>query len=95
MMKDGKLRFPIDKTPENYIKGSLFGNYATSNGKDYIKNEGRPFSEKQTENFKNMGADKETFDFITANRDLGNKADIVKALEKINLSDEKKNKILT
>jgi len=94
-IKDGKLRFPIDKTPENFIKGGLFGNYATTNGKAYIKNEGRPFSEKQTERFKGIGSDTEMFDFISKNRDLKTKADIINALRKSELTLDQQRALLT
>jgi hypothetical protein len=47
--KDGKLRFPIERTPTEIGKAIAFGPNATSAGQDYYDNERRPLSEGQTE----------------------------------------------
>jgi hypothetical protein len=94
-IKDGKLRFPIEKTPSNMIKGALFGNYATDEGKEYIKNEGRPFSEQQTEKFKQLPDGGPAFDFISQNRALKTKGEILVALQNSNLEEAMKRKLLT
>ncbi|WP_312070360.1 hypothetical protein [Anaerotignum propionicum] len=44
----GKLRFPIENTPENMIKDFAVGPYATNEGKQYIKENKKAFSDKNT-----------------------------------------------
>jgi hypothetical protein len=94
-IKDDKLRFPIERIPSNMIKGALFGNYATDEGKQYIENEGRPFSEKQTETFKDLSNSKPAFDFISKNRALTTKGEILIALQNSNLEEAQKKELLT
>lgn len=47
--KGDKLRFPIERTPANVLRAPLFGQYATSEAREYFDQERRPLSERQTE----------------------------------------------
>lgn len=51
---NGRLRFPIEETPQNLILDAAFGPYATERGKDYIEGGLKLFSEKQTESYDNL-----------------------------------------
>lgn len=101
---NGKLRFPVEKTPGNIGKTLLFGQYSSNEGKDYIKNNRSMLSEKQTIAFKELtqnGGQKEIFDFITANKTdkttgkPHTKASIIAAMQKSNLTDTQKRLLLT
>lgn len=52
--KDGKLRFPINRTPGELTKALLLGPNATSAGKEYYDNDRRPLTEKQTVAYKSL-----------------------------------------
>jgi len=49
----GLVRYPIDRTPANYIRGTLFGQYNLPEAQQYFNNDSRPLSEKQSQIFKN------------------------------------------
>ena len=91
----GKLRFPIEPSAKNYIMAPAFTSWSTKEGKDYIQNKGRPFSEKQTENFKAISGNKSMFEFISKNRGLQKKGEVIEALRKSTLTDTQKRALLT
>lgn len=59
-IEEPKLKFPVEPTAENIAKGLLFGQYATAEGKKYAKEELRPLSEKQTQQYQ-KSSNKEAF----------------------------------
>lgn len=50
--KTGLVRYPIPQTAGNLLKTGVLGQYATPEARQYFKNEERPLSEKQSEQFK-------------------------------------------
>ena len=50
----GKLRYQVDQTPMNYVKGFLFGRSALDESQAYYAERTSDFSEKQTEAFQQM-----------------------------------------
>ena len=50
----GKLRYQVDQTPMNYLKGFLFGRSALDESQAYYAERTSDFSEKQTEAFQRM-----------------------------------------
>ena len=51
---NGKLRYQVDQTPGNILKGVLFGRSALNESQDYYAERTSDFSEKQTEAFRQM-----------------------------------------
>jgi hypothetical protein len=49
--KNGKLKYPVERTMGNTIKGLMFGPGAFEETATYYKNNRRPLSDKQTEEF--------------------------------------------
>ena len=49
--KSGLTRFPVEPTVGNMIRAPLFGQWATSEGREYLQNNYRPFGKTQSENF--------------------------------------------
>lgn len=92
VMKNDKLRFTLGKSPETLIKGALFGPYATDEGKRYIELDKGPLGEKQTERllnvFNKVGSVEEIYAFVSENRGVNKKEDIVEKLKKSGLSKE-------
>ncbi len=92
---DGKLRFPIDPSLSNYVLGTLFGEYATKEGKSYIDESRTPMSEEKTAEFNaivNAGTDPViAYDTVNTVSELGNEASRQKAyaLMKTGISAEK------
>lgn len=50
----GMVRFPIEQTPENFLKTALFGQYSTPEGQEYIRSGFKKLSEKESQVFENM-----------------------------------------
>lgn len=50
--KSGRVRFPIDKTPGNFAKSALFGQYSTSNARSYFDNDKKPLGDNQSNLFR-------------------------------------------
>lgn len=46
--KNGKIKFGLGDSAETMIKGSLFGSYATEEGKEYIESNQTPIGEKNS-----------------------------------------------
>ena len=51
----GKLRFPVEDTLEEMFRAGLFGQYASSNARDYFDNERDALDEKKTQEFIDSG----------------------------------------
>ena len=51
----GNLRYPVEDTPLNKAQAAVFGQYASSNARDYFDNERSPLKEKQIEEFMASG----------------------------------------
>ena len=50
----GKLRYQVDQTPMNYVKGFLFGRSALDESQAYYAERTSDFTEKQTDTFQQM-----------------------------------------
>lgn len=50
----GNLRFPIEDTPENRLRSAVFGQYASTEARDYFDNERSPLKEKQIQEYKDL-----------------------------------------
>lgn len=48
----GNLRFPVEDTAPNRIQAALFGQWASSNARNYFDNERKPLAPKQIEEYK-------------------------------------------
>lgn len=46
--KNGKIKFGLGDSAETMVKGSLFGSYATDEGKEYIESDLNPIGEKNS-----------------------------------------------
>ena len=51
---NGKLRYQVEQTPGNYVKGLLFGRSALGESQEYYADRTSDFSESQTEAFRQM-----------------------------------------
>lgn len=64
----GKLRYQVEQTPWNFIKGALFGRSSLDEAQDYYAGKSSDFSAKQTETFGTMQdagvTAKESYDLI-------------------------------
>lgn len=64
----GKLRYQVEQTPWNFIKGALFGRSSLDEAQDYYAEKSSDFSAKQTETFGTMQdagvTAKESYDLI-------------------------------
>ena len=64
----GKLRYQVEQTPWNYIKGALFGRSSLDEAQDYYAEKSSDFSARQTEAFGTMQdagvTAKESYDLI-------------------------------
>ena len=80
---NGQVKFPIDKNPINVVKSGIFGPNATQEGTDYYKQNKRPLSDKQSEQFKDMG--KPYYDQVMQQRDENKYYDGLKKGEAVNI----------
>ena len=99
---NGKLRYPIEKTPANALRTGLFGQYSTKEAREYFDNNRRFLGEDQTKAFeyaKKNGVDSQAmYDIIMEMRTLEplpNKKGITDAqktqvINKTSLSQEQK-----
>jgi len=67
-IEEPKLRFPVEATPQNIVRGALFGPYATTEGQAYTKNERRPLSERQTQMYLNAPNPQQFYDTLMDRR---------------------------
>ncbi len=47
----GKLRFPVEDTPENRVQAAIFGQYASENAREYFDNNYAPLDKKQIQEY--------------------------------------------
>lgn len=66
---DGKMRFPVGKTPENAVKSALFGQYSTNEAREYFDKDRRPLSEKQTSQTENADDKQKAYSIIMYERE--------------------------
>ncbi|MEK7180025.1 MAG: hypothetical protein AAB706_00960 [Patescibacteria group bacterium] len=62
--QSGKVRYPIEQTPENRVRTGLFGQYATKEAREYFNKKQTPLSEKQSEFVLNSPNKKEAFEQV-------------------------------
>jgi len=87
----GKLKYPIDESVQNYVRGGLFGPYHLPEAKEYRKLDTTALSEKQTKLVKESKNPKETYKEIMDTR-LQNRQ-IDKAKEVLKSSNQPTSKV--
>ena len=91
----GNLRFPVDDTFGNKLQAGIFGQWANSNAQDYIDNERKPLSEKQIQEFIDVGISIQDYweyrEGLSGLKTLAEKADYINGLD---LTDEQKNVLI-
>ncbi len=65
----GLVRFPVEQSTPNYIRGGLFGQWNLPEGQQYFKDNVKPLSEKQSQVFKSSSNPFSTYKEIMAKRD--------------------------
>lgn len=88
------LKYPILKTPGNYIKAGVFGKYALPEAKEYYDNARRPLSPKQTQIYESMADNgKEMYNAMMKKREIDSLKDqITKVLKDGGMDPDKKQK---
>jgi hypothetical protein len=86
--KKGKLITPTERNLESVAKGLLFGKYAIPNVKNVYDEGGKPFGEKQTDNFNKLIStgdydQQELFQVLTEAKKFRKKAEVEKVLSKV------------
>jgi hypothetical protein len=66
----GQMRFPIEQTPMNRIRTSLFGQYSTPEAREYFDKNRRPLGEKQTEQVLRSENPQEAFERFIKQREI-------------------------
>ena len=88
----GNLRFPVEATPQNVLQAALFGQYASSNARDYFDNERKPLKEKQIQEYADLDipiADYWKYrEGLTEQKTIQDKFDYIDSLD---VTDEQKN----
>jgi len=82
VIKDGKLRFLVQQTPENLIKTAAFGKYSTDEARTYFEEDRRPLSEKQTQQVLKSDNPQKTYEKIMINRKINTYEDKLKEAKK-------------
>lgn len=92
--KSGAVRFPIEQTPGNQIKTGLFGQYSTSEARDYFDNEKKPLGESQTEIFKTLSKEqgKEYLKAVDQEREINR---VLKSLEDGEIDEQEAESLIT
>lgn len=85
----GNVRYPIEQSVGNYLRGGLFGPYQLPEAQEYRKNKSSPLSENQTALFKESQDRPGTYKQIMDKREA-NKAE-EKAKEEVKLSGQVSN----
>lgn len=89
---NGAMRFPVDKNFGNILQVGLFGQYASSNARDYFDNDYAPLAEKQIQEFIDVGMSIQDYwkyrKGLSGLSTLAEKADYIDSLD---LTDEQKN----
>lgn len=72
--KSGRLRFPVEDTPENKIQAALFGQYASENARKYVNEGHNTLTEKQQKELKTLDIPiSEYWEIKSGLRDINNK----------------------
>jgi hypothetical protein len=82
----GRVRFPVEQSNSNYVRGSLFGQWNLPGAKDYFNEKRTPLGEKQTEEFK-KDPTKENYEKIIQKRESDALDDELR--EKLRTSNQK------
>jgi hypothetical protein len=90
VFKDDKLRYPVENTTENTIKGALFGKSAFDEAREYYDNNRRDLSEKQTQQVMNSTDQKGVYDAMMRQRTIETLKTKIKALKNGKMSGEEK-----
>jgi len=90
VFNDEKLKYIVENSPENAIKGALFGKGAFNESKDYYDNNRRELSEKQTAQVMNSSDKEEMYDVIMHKRVIEALKNKIKAIKNSKLSGEQK-----
>lgn len=64
----GRVRFPIEQNAGNAIKSAAFGQYSTSEARDYFDEDRSPLGENQSELFRQAGDKQQLYDKIMGGR---------------------------
>ena len=75
----GNVKFPVDKTPENLIRGGIFGVNTLPQAQEYYDNKEKPLGEKQSELLKLSENKDDIYNQIISGR---KKADVVDLIKK-------------
>jgi hypothetical protein len=88
------LKYPIEKTPGNYVQAGIFGKYSLPESKEYIDNDRRPLSPKQTLAYENS-ADTEMYNALIRKREIDAlKNQIKEVLKDTEMDPDKKQKMV-
>jgi hypothetical protein len=90
VFKDDKLRYPVENTTENTIKGALFGKSAFDEAREYYDNNRRDLSEKQTQQVMNSTDQEGVYDAMMRQRTIETLKTKIKALKNGKMSGEEK-----
>ncbi|MEN6317053.1 MAG: hypothetical protein ABFD25_22700 [Clostridiaceae bacterium] len=91
-IKDGKLRYLVKNTPENAIKGTLFGKSAFNEAKEYYDKNRRDLSEKQTQQVMNSTDREGVYEAMMQKRKIEALRSKIKALKNSGMTPEEKEK---
>lgn len=72
--QSGRVQYPIEQTPGNYLQAGVFGKYSTPEAKDYFNNDRTPLGDKQSETFNSLGGQdaKNYYNDVMQKRELSN-----------------------
>ena len=91
----GDLRFPVEDTLGNRIQAGLFGQWANANAREYFEGGHKPLSEKQTQEYLELGAPISDYweyrEKISSLDTISEKADYINSLS---IPTEKKNLLI-
>ena len=88
----GNLRFTVDDTFENRVQAAVFGQWASSNAREYFDNEYKPLQEKQIQELVDSGLSmKEYRDYRDGLKDLDTLGEKVAYIADLDLPIDTKN----
>jgi hypothetical protein len=85
-----KLRYLVEATPENAIKGALFGKNAFDEAKDYYNKDRRELSENQTMQVMNSSDQEASYEALMHKRKIDTLRSKIKAIQNGKMSGEEK-----
>ena len=89
---NGELRFPVEDTLGNKIQAALFGQYASKNARYYFDNELAPLSEKQLQEYQDVGIPiKDYWDYRDGLKGLTKAEEKIDYIDSLDLPISKKN----